>query len=83
MNEININEINAPIDLIKQSLGREVYVKCRYGRELKGKLHAYDLHLNLMMSDVEETVNKTTKKNMELIFVRGDLVILLSPIINK
>ena len=83
MNEININEINAPIDLVKQSLGKEVYVKCRYRRELKGRLHAYDIHLNLMMSDVEETINKTTKKSMELIFVRGDLVILLSPILNK
>ena len=68
---------------MKQSLGKEVYVKGRYGRELKGRLHAYDIHLNLMMSDVEETINKTTKKSMELIFVRGDLVILLSPILNK
>lgn len=83
MSEININEINAPIDLVKKSLGKKVYVKCRYNRELKGILHGYDVHLNLMMSDVEETIDKKYLKQFGLIFVRGDLVILLSPINNK
>ena len=27
------------MDLVKQSIGKEVYVKCKYDRELKGKLH--------------------------------------------
>jgi small nuclear ribonucleoprotein (snRNP)-like protein len=32
------NSVEEPIDLITMSLKEKVYVKCRYGRELKGKL---------------------------------------------
>jgi len=37
--EIDINKINNPMDLIKECLGKRIYVKCRYNRELKGRLH--------------------------------------------
>ncbi|CAM9271364.1 unnamed protein product [Ectocarpus fasciculatus] len=53
---------------------------------------AYDQHLNLVLGDVEETVTvhdideeteeeivRTSKRNMEMLFVRGDVVILVSP----
>ena len=82
MNEVNLNDILTPIDLVKQCLGKEIYIKCRYNRELKGKLHAYDVHLNLLLSDVEETIDKKETKNFGLIFLRGDLVILISPIMS-
>ena len=38
-NEIDIYKVSTPMDLVKQSIGKEVYVKCKYDRELKGKLH--------------------------------------------
>ena len=38
-NEIDIYKVSTPIDVIKQSIGKEVYVKCKFNRELKGKLH--------------------------------------------
>ena len=38
-NEIDIYKINTPIDVIKQSIGKEVYIKCKFNRELRGKLH--------------------------------------------
>ena len=38
-NEIDIYKVNTPIDSINQSIGKEVYVKCKFNRELKGKLH--------------------------------------------
>ena len=80
-----------PLDLIRLSIDERVYVKCRGGREIRGKLHAYDPHLNMIMEDVEETIKetkidehgesktKTTKRKMEMVFLRGDAVILISP----
>ena len=50
--------LSAPLDLIRLSLDERVYVKCRSNRELRGKLHAYDQHLNMVLSEVEETVEK-------------------------
>ena len=52
MDSYNVEE---PYDLIYHSINEEIYVKCRGNRELKGKLIAYDQHLNMMLSEVEET----------------------------
>ena len=84
--------INTPLDLIRLSIDEKVFVKCRGDRELRGRLHAFDQHLNLILGDVEETITsrevdeeteeeivKTSKRNIEMLFVRGDVVILVSP----
>ncbi|KZF26687.1 Sm-like ribonucleo protein [Xylona heveae TC161] len=80
-----------PLDLVRLSLDEVVFVKLRGDRELKGRLHAYDSHCNLVLGDVEETVYiveedeeeeetiKTIRKQSEMLFVRGDSVVLISP----
>ena len=55
-------------------------------------LQAYDQHLNMVLGDVEEVVTtvevdeatyeeiiKTSKRQIDMLFVRGDGVILISP----
>lgn len=62
------------MDLVLLSLKEKVYVKCRHGRELKGKLVAYDEHLNLMLADVEEKISSIdvdAMTKMEQIKVSG------------
>ncbi|KAG5648909.1 Sm-like protein lsm3b [Asterophora parasitica] len=84
--------IQEPFDLIRLSLSERVFVKLRGDREITGILHAYDGHMNLILSDVEETIMlvdvvdgvaegevKVAKRKMEMLFVRGDGVILVSP----
>lgn len=64
----------------------------RNNRELRGRLHAYDQHLNMILGEVEETVTlmdvdnetmeeivKSQKRSIPFLFVRGDGVILISP----
>ena len=48
--------VEEPLDLIRLSLDERIYVKMRNERELRGRLHAYDQHLNMILGDVEETV---------------------------
>ncbi|CAA3030284.1 sm-like protein LSM3B isoform X1 [Olea europaea var. sylvestris] len=48
--------VKEPLDLIRLSLDERIYVKLRHDRELRGKLHAYDQHLNMILGDVEEIV---------------------------
>mmetsp|Transcript_16053 Transcript_16053/g.22861 ORF Transcript_16053/g.22861 Transcript_16053/m.22861 type:complete len:90 (+) Transcript_16053:185-454(+) len=81
-----------PLDLIRLSIDERVYVKCRNNRELRGKLHAYDQHLNMVLGEVEEIVTtneideetdeeivKKATRHVGMLFVRGDIVVLVSP----
>ncbi|KAI8763921.1 U4/U6-U5 snRNP complex subunit lsm3 [Biomphalaria glabrata] len=89
---IPVQTVEEPLDLVRLSLDERIYVKMRTDRELRGRLHAYDQHLNMILGDVEETVTtseideetyeeifKTTKRSIAMLFVRGDGVILVSP----
>ncbi|XRB06404.1 U6 snRNA-associated Sm-like protein LSm5 [Pycnococcus provasolii] len=84
--------VKEPLDLIRLSLDERVFVKLRGERELRGKLHAYDQHLNMVLGDVEESVTtvetdeetfeeiiKTKKREIPFLFVRGDGVVLVAP----
>lgn len=84
--------VDEPLDLIRLSLDEVVYVKCRHGIELRGRLHAYDSHLNMVLGDVEEMTTsydvdedtgeeivQTSKRSLDLLFLRGDGVIMISP----
>ncbi|KAH6569681.1 hypothetical protein BASA50_002123 [Batrachochytrium salamandrivorans] len=81
-----------PLDLVRLSLDERIYVKMRGDRELRGKLHAYDQHMNMVLGEVEESITvvnldengneestQTVMKAYEMLFVRGDGVILVSP----
>ncbi|EGP90403.1 unnamed protein product [Zymoseptoria tritici ST99CH_1A5] len=87
--DASANPVNEPLDLVRLSLNEVVFVKLRGDRELQGRLHAYDSHCNLVLGDVTETVYvvdeedednvRTVKKQSEMLFVRGDSVVLISP----
>ncbi|KAF4509059.1 hypothetical protein G6O67_005365 [Ophiocordyceps sinensis] len=80
-----------PLDLVRLLLNEVVFIKLRGDRELKGQLYAYDSHCNLVLGEVEETIYavddededeeevKTISRKSEMLFVRGDSVVLISP----
>ena len=84
--------VEQPLDLIRLSLDERIYVKCRNGRELRGRLHAFDQHVNLVLGEVEESITtvvidpatdeevaQTQTRKADMLFVRGDVIILISP----
>ncbi|KAI1306560.1 like-Sm domain-containing protein [Xylaria venustula] len=89
--ESQTGSVSEPLDLVRLLLDEVVFVKLRGDRELKGRLYAYDSHMNLVLGDVVETIYivdeddedhddiKTTTKKSEMLFVRGDSVVLVSP----
>ncbi|KAM7197204.1 putative U6 snRNA-associated Sm-like protein LSm3 [Naviculisporaceae sp. PSN 640] len=80
-----------PLDLVRLLIDEIVCVKLRGDRELKGRLHAYDSHCNLVLGDVEELIYvvddedgeddeiRTVSRKSDMLFVRGDSVVLISP----
>ncbi|RSH87744.1 U4/U6-U5 snRNP complex subunit lsm3 [Apiotrichum porosum] len=84
--------ISEPLDIVKLSLGERVFMKMRGDRTITGTLHAYDAHMNVVLSNVEESIHivdvnedgipqapRVERRSLEMLFVRGDGVILLSP----
>ncbi|WWC72468.1 uncharacterized protein I206_106430 [Kwoniella pini CBS 10737] len=90
MDEAANSGISEPLDLVKLSLGERVFIKLRGDRTITGILHAYDAHMNVVLSQVEETIHlvdvtedgnplppRVERRNVEMLFVRGDGVILV------
>ena len=50
--------IEEPFDLLRLALDERIFVKMKGDRELRGTLHAYDQHLNMVLGNVEETINQ-------------------------
>lgn len=83
--------VSEPLDIIKQNLDEQIYVKLRGSREMIGKLHAYDSHCNMVLGDaiekifsLEDSTDKllSREEKHELVFVRGDSVILVTDATN-
>jgi len=69
-----------PLDILNKALKSPVIVRIRGGREFRGTLEGYDLHMNLVLSDAEELSNDATVKNFTgEILMRGDNVVYISP----
>ncbi len=70
---------NRPLTVLNKSIGKNVIVELKYGKEYRGTLSGYDPHLNLVMEDVKEYINGEKTREMKKALVRGDNVVYVSP----
>lgn len=66
--------------LLSESLGNIVLVKLKGGREIRGILKSYDQHLNLVLENAEEVKSNGKIRKLGTIIIRGDNVVLISPV---
>lgn len=66
-------------ELLSKALGSMVLVKLKGGREVRGVLMSFDQHLNLVLDNAEE-MKESKVRRLGLIIVRGDNVVLISPV---
>jgi U6 snRNA-associated Sm-like protein LSm3 len=84
--------LQSPTAMVASCIGKRVYLKCRNGRSVTGTLHATDEHYNMILTKVEETgpldqiqeqapASKTplVTRQIQMLFVRGDTVVAMSP----
>ncbi|MBS7605347.1 MAG: LSm family protein [Candidatus Bathyarchaeia archaeon] len=67
------------MQILEESLGKIVLIKLKGGRSIRGKLQGFDQHLNLVLEKAEDVTNAENVKELGLIIVRGDNVIMISP----
>lgn len=80
------DDLSADISLkvLSESLGGRVLVRLRNGRVLRGVLQGYDQHMNLILDQAEELDDENTvSRQLGIIVVRGDSIIMVSPTIKE
>ena len=65
--------------MLSQSLHKRVLVEMKGGRSFRGNLDAFDQHLNLVLSNVDELLGETTTTHPGVTLVRGDSIVYISP----
>jgi small nuclear ribonucleoprotein len=68
-----------PSDMLQQHLNQRVLVELKGGDSYRGVLDAFDQHLNLVLSSVEEVRGDQTTSKPGLTLVRGDSIVYISP----
>lgn len=66
--------------ILEENVGNIVMIKTREGVALRGKLKSFDQHLNIVLDDTEEIRSDGTVRKLGLVVIRGDNVILISPL---
>jgi len=72
-------DINRPFDLLNGALNKTVLVRLKGTRSLRGKLSAFDQHMNLVLQDAEELEGDDIKAKIGKVIVRGDNILYVSP----
>ncbi|MFH1054732.1 MAG: LSM domain-containing protein [Candidatus Altiarchaeota archaeon] len=66
-----------PLDALGELLDNHVIVRLKNGMEIRGKLKAFDIHINLVLEDAEFQDGDVSKKFKRL-FLRGDMILFIS-----
>jgi len=72
-------DVERPLDALNASRNKRVLVELQNKRQLVGTLKAFDIHINLVLDDVEERENGEMVRKLGTVFVRGGIVVLVSP----
>ena len=66
------------VKVLDESLGKVVLIKLKGGKVIRGNLHGFDQHMNLLLQDSVELLDDKANE-LGTIVVRGDNVVIISP----
>ncbi len=67
-----------PLDMLNRARNQRIILELKNGKQLIGKLNAFDIHINIVMEDCEERVDGDVKRKLGTVFVRGDTIIMIA-----
>ncbi len=68
-----------PMDVLNSSLEKPVILGLKGGKEWRGTLKGYDMHINLVLENAEELAEGKPARKLGLVLIRGDNVVFMSP----
>lgn len=67
-----------PLDALNKSRDKRIIVELKNNKQYTGKLKSFDIHINIVLEDVEERVNGEVTRKLGVIFIRGDTITVIS-----
>ncbi len=68
-----------PLDVLNESLKSAVIIRFKGGREFRGELQSYDMHMNVVLDNAEELKDGEVLRKLGTVVVRGDNIVYISP----
>jgi len=74
-----MNEQARPLDALNEARNKRVIVELKNNKQYIGSLQAFDIHINVVLSDAEERMGTELIKKLGKVFIRGDTITVISP----
>ena len=68
--------------ILNDCIGKVILIKLRNHITIQGNLQAFDPHMNLILTEVED-ITEDKVKNLNKILLRGDNILIVSPLEEK
>lgn len=79
MNAQKNSNTSRPLDVLGKSLNSQVLIKLKGGKEFRGVLNSFDMHMNLVLSEAEELDSGESSTGLGVVLIRGDNIVYISP----
>ena len=67
-----------PLDALNNARNKRVIVELKNNKQYAGKLKAFDIHVNVVLDEAEERADGEVKRKLGTIFLRGDMIVMIS-----
>lgn len=67
-----------PLDALNKARDKRIIVDLKNNKQYIGKLKSFDIHINIVLDDVEERLNGEITRKFSTIFIRGDTITVIS-----
>ena len=72
-------EAARPLDALNKARNQRVILDLKNGKQLIGKLNAFDIHINVVLNECEERVDGKVSRKLGTVFIRGDTITIITP----
>ena len=67
-----------PLDALNKARDKRIIVELKNNKQFIGKLKSFDIHINIVLEDVEERMNGEMVRKLNAVFIRGDTITIIS-----
>ena len=67
-----------PLDALNKARDKRIIVELKNNKQFIGKLKSFDIHINIVLDDVEERMNGEVTRKLNMVFIRGDTITIIS-----